>query len=95
MPNSENKPANHPRSSFNPEPRDFKQEFEQYLAQVTVSNAEYGALLATVRQIVFDREQLGLIEHAISLTGRRQNLSGRHVSNCPSLLRRLYKQDTQ
>lgn len=77
------------RPSFKPEPRDFKQEFADYLADTALFNAEYAALLAIAQQLVFERNQAHLIGFAIT-----HGSYGRDEST-PALLHRLRKQNTQ
>lgn len=77
------------KPSFKPEPRDFRQEFADYLSTTSLYNAEYAALLTIARQLVFEREQARLIGFAITH-------GSRGLDECaPALLHRLRKQNTQ
>ncbi|MDP1664093.1 MAG: hypothetical protein Q8L79_03125 [Methylobacter sp.] len=65
---------------------DYKIEFEQYMSSVGLNNGEYGALLLTAKQMVFEREQQGLITKIIGHCSSEER---------PNLLYRLRKHSTQ
>ena len=76
------------RPSLRPKPRDFKQEFADYLAVTNLYNAEYAALLVIAQQLVFERDQAHLIGFAINY--------GSTMEECaPAVLHRLRKARTQ
>lgn len=55
-------------SLFKPEPRDFKQEFADYLEQNALNQQEFAALLMTAKTMVFERDKSELLGMAINHT---------------------------
>ncbi len=70
----------------NPYKGNFKNAFEQYLSETALNNGEYGVLLVTAKQMVFEREQQMLISGVFA---------GSSCNEIPNQLHRLRKQTTQ